>query len=755
MLRHVSRIRDDERGVALITALLATMVMLALGLALLSIVDTQASESTSERSRDRAFNLSENVLNSQAFVLSRYWPSTVPLTGELTCNHADAGFGDIIGSTDANADAVDRLAGNLNASSTDTAFTGASWQVNMCDDDGSSTVWNDSLLTTQKNWDKNLNNLMWVRVQSTVEGKTRSLAGLVRVRTAQPFQSKFGLVAGNVNDDLGTTINNLADNVTGGVLSSLLGTTPTVAADPSQTATTPPSSGVTGLRCGALDMQAIPLSTCIAGTLGALGGTDGLPVINNLLTGGKLAQYPTLTTTTASSIAQLRAQAIASKTYYTSSAGSASTAISGAGATPACEFTTNTGTRSADTVVFIEKVGTGDQYCRLDVGSGVRWKALVIGSGRVIIRGNGATTAAPVFGVTPEVAQTNTFSGVVYGLNLQRHAVVDGGQDLLDAASPGREVVRIDNGAHVKGAVNTDGKSGRVGIYPPPLTVSTTALIDSRFPCTNRDSAGRSRVCRMRRAQAAQRRDGDRRQPDRSSSVWCRVVNGLSPSFSPASGLRLGDHDRRHGDQEGHRVRHRGRRRGNVPRPAGPLAKPHRLGDRDPRGRGSRLRSYETHDPGRTAGYRAAGRLRRRRQDDRGHPAGAGERHRVDEQHQDRRLRLRPDARDRSRRPEDLDPQRRRRPPHDHRRRLGQGLRLRDDQGQGHRLGHDRQGRHLPVHLRVSPFHEGRDHRHEVRRSTAPGSPRQATELTARIRSILLSYGSLPEWPCARRPWSN
>ena len=72
------RLRDDESGAALITALLCTMVMLALGLALLAIVDTQASESTDERTRDRGFNLAESVLTSEAFVLGRNWPTTRP-----------------------------------------------------------------------------------------------------------------------------------------------------------------------------------------------------------------------------------------------------------------------------------------------------------------------------------------------------------------------------------------------------------------------------------------------------------------------------------------------------------------------------------------------------------------------------------------------------------------------------------------------------------------------------------------------------
>ena len=93
----MQRLRDDS-GVALVTALFSTIVMLALGLALLSIVDTQTSESASERTRDRGFNLSESVLNSQAFVLGRNWPDAVP-AGNPACSAAAAGFADTVGTT--------------------------------------------------------------------------------------------------------------------------------------------------------------------------------------------------------------------------------------------------------------------------------------------------------------------------------------------------------------------------------------------------------------------------------------------------------------------------------------------------------------------------------------------------------------------------------------------------------------------------------------------------------------------------------
>lgn len=459
--------RRDERGSALITALLAAMVMLAMGIALLAIVDTQAKQSGLERMRDRGFNLAETVLNEEAFVIGRSWPTS----GVSSCGAAGAGFSDTIGSSATPSTQTALLRSNIDASYTDSAYSGATWQVNVCDDSASSTVWNDATNLTNKGYDANANNKVWVRVQASVGGKTRTVVGLVTVRTTAAFDPKFGLVSGGLTDDLGATVNNLSSNALGGVLGGLLGSTPSVAKDPSVASTT--SSGVTGLRCGATDISLIPASTCVAGTIGAAGA---LPVVNSLLTGGQLAEFPTTTTTSGSNINQLRTQAIASNTYYKTTSGS-STAASA----PACNLTTNTGTKSASTVVFIETVGTGDQFCYIDVGSGVQYKALVVGSGRIIIRGNGTTTAAPLSTVSGP--QVNTFSGVVYALNLQRLTTAEGGLNLGDSASPGREVVRIENGAHVKGAVNADGKSAKIGIYPPQLTLSTNALVDSLIPC--------------------------------------------------------------------------------------------------------------------------------------------------------------------------------------------------------------------------------------------------------------------------------
>ncbi len=151
-----------------------------------------------------------------------------------------------------------------------------------------------------------------------------------------------------------------------------------------------------------------------------------------------------------SSSGQLRAQAQASPGVYKATTPGSSSVTTA----PSCAISGAT----TDSVVFIEKVGDGDQYCYVDVSSSVTYKALVIGSGRVIIRGNNAITSYAT-------TTTNRFTGVVYALN--------GQTSNLAATSPIRELVRIEKGARVRGAVHADGKNATVGIVPPDFDTSS------------------------------------------------------------------------------------------------------------------------------------------------------------------------------------------------------------------------------------------------------------------------------------------
>jgi Tfp pilus assembly protein PilX len=445
----ISRLRRDDAGSALMTALMSTLLMLALGLALLSIVDTQASQSSVERTRDRAFNLSESVLTSEAFVLGRNWPGSALMSGtgtianplEVACSAVTASA--TLGTTAPAGTAAALIQPNLDATYTDAEYADATWRVNVCDDDGTTTVWNDTTLTDgTKNWDKNANNLLWVRAQSTVDERTRAVAGLVKARTAPVLSSRYGLVTGNISEDLSTAVAAITNApVVTALTGGLLNTNPPVLADPAYPL---PSSGVTGLRCGLLNNTSLT-KTCITGAIGAL---SAVPAINTLVTNGAYTQYPSIASADAGSIGQLRAQARTAGTYTTSSVGGSSVATA-----PAC---TITGTPTASTVVFIETVGTGDQYCVLNVSSSKSYKALIIGSGRVIIRGANNVSAPEVY---DRNAATNLFTGVIYALNLQTSDQT--------ASTPVREVVRVDQGARVRGAIHADGKNAVVGTVPP------------------------------------------------------------------------------------------------------------------------------------------------------------------------------------------------------------------------------------------------------------------------------------------------
>ena len=450
----------NERGSALVTAILVMAIMIPIGLALLAIVDTQAQQSGSERTRDRAFNLADSALTSAAFSLSRSaWPSSGtsapnnsgPVGAPDTC--ANSSFGATLGAPTNAGSATARLQPNLNATYEDPAYTGATWQINVCDNEPSGagpTVWKDALLGGA-NYDANGDELVWVRSEAAVDGRRRVLAALVEVAEESALSSKYGLITGRLNAELTNTVGTV---LTGGLLGSLtpalLGADPLVAPDPSAD-TTPPTSGVTAVRCGALE-------GCLTGALGGL--SSAVPPLSTVITGGKLVQSTSPTAASTAAIAQLKQQAIASGTYVASTSGSQTSSNP-----PACTIPAGA---NSDTVVYIEQVspgtinaagGSGDHYCLLNVAANVSLKALVIANGRIVLRGDNTTAGGSV----------NTFRGFLYALNEQRKV-------LGDAATPAREVIRIDRGARVVGGVSADGKSAQVGIYPPPLCTSVFLL---------------------------------------------------------------------------------------------------------------------------------------------------------------------------------------------------------------------------------------------------------------------------------------
>ena len=418
-----------EQGWVLVTAMLLMSAMLAAGLAVLSIVDTQSGASATERVSDSTFNLAEGVLNSDSFLLSRNWPEVASQTpaGTAAACGTQSYSGTVVAALPTNV--AGQIQNLLAGSYSGGDYTnGAGWKINICDDTGRTTTWDDSLLTGPA-YDANGPDptthirRMWVRAQAgtlptnTVPPITyrrnRAVVALVQVNANGAVPGKYGMLAGGFSTDLTATTGALTSGVLSGLVQSLTGSDQLIKPDAAD-----PGSGKIGVRCSVL-------SACVTGAFTALG--SGL---DTFLLGNDFIQYGSPTAASDDTIAQLRKQAQASGTYYASVA-------SGANCLPASPDPTK--------VYFVEKVGTGDQICNVSTTATV--KGLIVGSGRISISGN-----------------STVLTGVIYALNRQRLTLGDTGT---------REVVAINGGAKVVGAVYADGASGKVGIYPPPLNVTT------------------------------------------------------------------------------------------------------------------------------------------------------------------------------------------------------------------------------------------------------------------------------------------
>ena len=468
----MQRLRDDS-GVALVTALFSTIVMLALGLALLSIVDTQTSESASERTRDRGFNLSESVLNSQAFVLGRNWPDAGP-AGNPACSRggglrrhgrhdrADRG-GRCLRRRERRPTAqrfpLARRRGSdpTSTPATPTARTAnATWQVNVCDDvdpDGAGptegvTTWDRPRCCRSRTGTPTTNNRVWVRAQSTVGTKTRVLVGLVQVKNVGCGEPEVRARRRQHQQRSRTGAAAITDRaVEERLVDWLLNPgSPPVGADPAYPA---PASGVTGVRCGLLE-NVTQVKTCITGAIGAL---SAVPLVNTLSEQDKIEQYPYSPSTTPDTIGQLRTQSKCAPGVYMATApgraGRGGSGLRHSGAT-------------ANAVVFIEKVGTGDQYCVIDVSNTERQ---VQGT-----RHRQRPRHHPRQGVDHDYNSAAETEPVH-----RRHLRAQPADGRPDVGSPLKPLIRVDGGARVRGAVHADGKNATIALVAPDF--NTAALV--------------------------------------------------------------------------------------------------------------------------------------------------------------------------------------------------------------------------------------------------------------------------------------
>lgn len=180
----------SERGSALVTAILITMVLLSVTVAAISFVDTQSRESGRERKREATFQLTEGVMNTQIFLLSRDWPGTVatkyPICTPATQNDPRCPDTTLLTKSFKGPD----------------YSRGINWTSELHDNTvpAAENYYDDAFVRQQPSWDVNGDGYLWVRAEGTLpDARTRAIVALIRAEQLATNFPRHAVIAGSIN----------------------------------------------------------------------------------------------------------------------------------------------------------------------------------------------------------------------------------------------------------------------------------------------------------------------------------------------------------------------------------------------------------------------------------------------------------------------------------------------------------------------------------------------------------------------------
>ena len=225
-----ARLRSED-GWTLVTALILMTVMLGVGLATASMVDTQARQSAVTRQRDTAFNLAEAALNAQIYALSLRWPGygykDAAAYGSYGCSNrgSEQSLGPAPSTQAQLASAapvcpspatLEPLINTVDARGV------SSWATRVYDDPSPTTSaadrgkhYSDALVAAGDTltsgdgsvvrtmggvgYDSNKDGKLWVKATARASGHTRTLVSLVKVEAVQKDTFNTALLAGSLD----------------------------------------------------------------------------------------------------------------------------------------------------------------------------------------------------------------------------------------------------------------------------------------------------------------------------------------------------------------------------------------------------------------------------------------------------------------------------------------------------------------------------------------------------------------------------
>jgi len=193
----------EERGFAMVTAIVLMSLMLGVGIVALGVVDSDSKRTREQRERESSLQLDEGVLYAQSLVLSTKWanaanPYPVKCTSGGTASDKCPSAANLAGAGGSNFSNVDQL-------------NSSSWVTKVRDNGGALKAAYDPLkadlaqttaligtCAAPCTYDFNKDNEVWVQAQSTVKGKPRNVVARLRLEEVTENVPETAVTAGAI-----------------------------------------------------------------------------------------------------------------------------------------------------------------------------------------------------------------------------------------------------------------------------------------------------------------------------------------------------------------------------------------------------------------------------------------------------------------------------------------------------------------------------------------------------------------------------
>lgn len=183
----------DERGSALVVAIMVMSLMFTLGLASLAMTDTQTEQSGVERVRESSFNLAEGALQQQSFLLGgKGWPKAASPAPPAFCDQSST-------STFCPTPAALVPSTGTGAYTGPDYASGASWTTYVRDNTAVGNQIYTAAVMDGPTWDSNGDGYVWVKSTAMARTKKRTLVALLKRDPIPILLPKAVLVAGSLS----------------------------------------------------------------------------------------------------------------------------------------------------------------------------------------------------------------------------------------------------------------------------------------------------------------------------------------------------------------------------------------------------------------------------------------------------------------------------------------------------------------------------------------------------------------------------